>query len=733
LSVFINADGTDGANVNYCATDYIKISDLEIKTFKVKALMANSSGGGIYFYNENMEFISGIYNVTSPSTWIRNDEYKLSLNDIPTGTCYVRVSAYKAASENEYAYVLIEYSNASLVTDIGKIHDDGKTFVNLLQDDFINSASFINANGIEVTNSSYCATDYLLVKCLYSLKCNANFSNEYGGGIAFYDIDGKFISSIYNVEAGSTSANEEYVLSLSSIPSNAFYFRICGYKSSDESNKAWANIIYLDSKVYSVSTLVSRNLNALNAKFEDNLNKINIFLTRADFVIDGEFINANGTIGYMAYFNTTDYMPIRGIVSLNVNAVMDNMYGGGIAFYDKDFNFIESIYNISGGSSAGSSFSEYEVNLSDIPGGAYFIRVQGSQNTGSEPYVNLVLTTSKVYSDIYQYEKAEDVKIIKEYLANSAASLTSLQVSDTPQTKNLYNIGVSMLVDTMGEIQITKGVTEYRCGKVSITDTNVVVYDPNAPSTILQTIPHGLTIADLLIVNINVSDTPTKTNAYTYFANLQICTNASQTFETEIAWTGCSGNAKIESLSGSYSNAKIYFGGDAFKKDVWVFGDSYTDAWCKWAIDFGAKNYMIDGKSGRGSTEAITSLQNALKLGIPKMVVWMMGMNNGDTSEAVNSTWMADFNTLLDIASEYGFKVVPCTIPNTPTVTNYYKNQVVKSSGLDYIDVADILGADEIGSSWFTGLINTDNVHPSDRGAKVIAQYLISCIPKMIK
>ena len=89
------------------------------------------------------------------------------------------------------------------------------------------------------------------------------------------------------------------------------------------------------------------------------------------------------------------------------------------------------------------------------------------------------------------------------------------------------------------------------------------------------------------------------------------------------------------------------------------------------------------------------------------------------------------FNLVKALCAEKGIQLIPFTIPNTPTVTNYYKNNIIKNSGLFYIDVAKAVGAEAIGSSWYSGLLSGDNVHPTDKGSLVIANYVVARIPSL--
>lgn len=160
-------------------------------------------------------------------------------------------------------------------------------------------------------------------------------------------------------------------------------------------------------------------------------------------------------------------------------------------------------------------------------------------------------------------------------------------------------------------------------------------------------------------------------------------------------------------------------------KDIWIFSDSYADTWpVPMHNIYNFSNYMLDAYSGRDSAAAYTSLINDLKIGTPKFLVWMMGLNDADSDESVNSSWLSTFNKLKDLCKNNGIILIPCTIPNVPNRNMTFKNDIIKKSDLQYIDIAESIGASSKGSTWFEGLLGEDRVHPSNLGSKTIAEIL---------
>ena len=53
------------------------------------------------------------------------------------------------------------------------------------------------------------------------------------------------------------------------------------------------------------------------------------------------------------------------------------------------------------------------------------------------------------------------------------------------------------------------------------------------------------------------------------------------------------------------------------------------------------------------------------------------------------------------------------------------KNKWIRESGYHYIDFAKAVEADENGN-WYSGLLSGDNVHPTEKGAKVLYSRAIA-------
>ena len=170
-----------------------------------------------------------------------------------------------------------------------------------------------------------------------------------------------------------------------------------------------------------------------------------------------------------------------------------------------------------------------------------------------------------------------------------------------------------------------------------------------------------------------------------------------------------------------------------------MFGDSYfaysADRWTYYLQQYGyAQNALIDGWPGEGSANARNSLLTLIQFGTPKYIVWCMGMNDGSDTDAStpSSDWTIRRDEMLAICNENGITPIFATIPNVPSVLNTGKNAWIKASGYRYIDFAAAVGAESAGSTWYSGMLSSDNIHPSESGAKALFARALVDFPEIM-
>ena len=262
--------------------------------------------------------------------------------------------------------------------------------------------------------------------------------------------------------------------------------------------------------------------------------------------------------------------------------------------------------------------------------------------------------------------------------------------------------------------------------KVDSTKLYLYNYGYNNPQT--TEYEHGLTIANGLTVKV-VSD---NTGKYTIsISSMGVIYEAPAFYPVRSSLCNpyCLGV-----VTGSVSFT-------AFAKDIdkpiWLFGDSYlgygTNRWLFYLLTKDKpQKVLVDGYGGEGSTQSLKSFKALLEMGTPKYVVWCLGMNDGTDSTTPSSYWKNAVDKLKSICDEVGIKLVLATIPTVPNISHEKKNEWVRNSGLQYIDFASAVGAQSDGT-WYSGMLSSDNVHPTDAGAVALYYQAITDCPQLME
>lgn len=256
----------------------------------------------------------------------------------------------------------------------------------------------------------------------------------------------------------------------------------------------------------------------------------------------------------------------------------------------------------------------------------------------------------------------------------------------------------------------------------TIDGTNITYTEsPNNTPVVVQ---HGLTIAD----NIQIVGEESATGTY----KISVISGGSL-FMHEFNYSQKSIGAPYVSSAGSViTEAKLTWTCTDLDRQIWMFGDSYfaysPDRWTYYLHDYGYdQNCLLDGWPGMGSVNARVSFSNLLSYGTPQFAVWCMGMNDGGDTDAStpNSDWTNGKNYFLGYCAGNNVTPIFATIPTVPTVNNEGKNAWIRASGYRYIDFALAVGATSSGT-WYSGMLSSDNVHPTEKGAKALfARFMV--------
>ena len=276
---------------------------------------------------------------------------------------------------------------------------------------------------------------------------------------------------------------------------------------------------------------------------------------------------------------------------------------------------------------------------------------------------------------------------------------------------------------TFGVVECGHGTGDYSM-YFQITETQIKILSNGVVGT---TLDHDLSLTDYFDFIVQVGDEKLgkiilNTNGGTYEKDVQIV-------------QGYKGTIYLKSNSGTLTTAYISFSCKDFKSPIWMFGDSYfthtsDKRWPYYLIDYGYGLPLLDAFPGASSADIFPHFMTFLAhYGCPKFAVWCLGMNDPDT-DSVNATWAKYAQQFADTCAKFGITPVFATIPNTPSVTNYYKNQWVKNSGYRYIDFAKAVNAESIGATWYSDT-REDDVHPNENGAKMLALQVLYDLPEV--
>lgn len=260
---------------------------------------------------------------------------------------------------------------------------------------------------------------------------------------------------------------------------------------------------------------------------------------------------------------------------------------------------------------------------------------------------------------------------------------------------------------------------------VTVDSTNIIVHNDQGDFTEA----HGLTIENNLQILIT---NKTSLNAYV----IRITSNGiSHTVTGVHRFLMDDGTPFVESVDSAFTDAVLSWTSRNINKPIWLFGDSYfswyPSRWTYYLAEDGfTESCMLNGYAGEPVQNGMLALRSLLNVKTPDYVVWCLGMNNADSETAVSHTWELAYNELVGLANSYGFELILATIPNTPTVNNTFKNNIVKNSGYRYIDFSNAVNIPN-SNTWYSGMLANDNVHPTINGAKSLYGQVLADFPEI--
>lgn len=311
--------------------------------------------------------------------------------------------------------------------------------------------------------------------------------------------------------------------------------------------------------------------------------------------------------------------------------------------------------------------------------------------------------------------------------AESVASGNTRGITEQYDLQRNYTIECTCDFETFGSIEIFKGTSSSTyLSRLIIDDTNYTIYNGTTKTVEAA---HGLTFADYITVVIVYKDTGN--------ATIKINTSTGSFSVDNISWYGYGGTANFKSITGTYTNMVLSMKSLDFNKPVSIFGDSYVNTrnnerWLYYLKELGFDQYLISSYPGASSSDEIQSFRNVIARTNPKIVLWAIGMNDGSDTTTYPEAWKSAIDEVIETCDENGIELVLATIPCVPSINNAYKNAYVKSTGKRYIDFAKAVGAETSGSTWYTGMLSSDNVHPTALGANALAAQAMIDMPELM-
>lgn len=406
------------------------------------------------------------------------------------------------------------------------------------------------------------------------------------------------------------------------------------------------------------------------------------------------------------------------------------------------------------------SFGDYSGNLLLCPLESFSTSNYVSISTSKLPYttefdVKTIRSNSAIDSDITIKSQTSGIYAEIESLGRETvilpnyATIKGNMVDGTifelekNSVKSNNSFSFSAQLGTFSKIRIGRGKpTEklYSSGWVEVDskNINIVTYFSDSQTT-TKTYAHGLTFENniQILLSMLVEDK----------IDVTVVSNG-KSFTQRSDWKGYNGTLFSESIGSTLNNARFSWTCKKLNSDIWLFGDSYFGTtselrWPYYMLNNGYKDVLINGFAGAGCLNAFSDVTTLLQHNTPKYIVWCMGMNNKDTESSVNTDWNSTFSALKDLCKSNGIELILSTIPTVRggyvEDTNEYsmrihkfKNAIVRSSGIRYIDFDKAVGANEETGEWFGDMLYSDGVHPAADGARALFMQAIADFPELM-
>ena len=486
-----------------------------------------------------------------------------------------------------------------------------------------------------------------------------------------------------------------------------------------------------DGNVYvSYDSVVTQQINTLDGQKPCAFSELTGKLT-ADMVDGFAWGNLKGsmvfdTAGYR-YANGANKSPYVG-TNANMSTYLLDI-GESVYTFSNPVGFLTPI-NANGKSVVASieNATTYDNTSGDAT--QLYISIQNSVYDGFIVSQGTVAKEENTYPDWLNDLKCSPVpvKYFDRYTGNYSAQikLQSVKSSISSNVEYAFSGDISswgsgssikfMLLDVNNTEQIG----------IEVNDTNLVTTSRNYGTPATNAYAHGLTISN----NLQIHVINTKNNIF----KISVTSNGTTfTKEVQMVKQGVT-YPSITATSVTVTNISFSWTSRDIQKPIWCFGDSYFGAhtdirWVYYLVQNGYyESHLFDNYPGENSANSYASLTALLKLAKPKILLWALGMNDGSDTTTPATAWKTNLDKVIALCGAYDIELVLATIPSVPTVNNEKKNEWVRSSNYQYIDFAKAVGAQSDGT-WYTGMLSSDEVHPSATGANALYNRALADFP----
>ena len=554
-------------------------------------------------------------------------------------------------------------------------------------------------------------------------KMTVGFINTSTGEIVSDSGTGALVSDYLPVEGGQTyffkgmnraafyKANKTFVTSIPAFMGDPYvapedgYVRVNAVPERIESARAYVGYKYVADDLVGIDGCL---------QIEDEVydfNPANMTMNLID-TTNGNIISDSGT-GYMV----SDYIPVQSGQPYHFSRI------NRVAYYSSGKSFIKMVPNTSFGAEVIFPQDGY-VRVNSSPANITYSKFIVGKSTAKDNFTRAELNIGSKYIT----------------LSGNLSSGQSLQFDQINNIKKNNVYAFFGKITSFSKLKIGHGTSNIYDSYLEIDSENVIIHNiVSSDETI--TLKHGINISNYIKVEINVKDTWNELQFVN--ADITILSGNAEFRSNDVKWRGC-GKGKIfaQSDGSVLTDCKFTWGCEDLGKKIWIFGDSYVtfpDV-CRWPYymdsDGFLNNVLLNGYGGEKSAESLTNLSGLLSTFCkPKYIVWTLGMNDGsDPSNTYHMDWFMPLAELFGICNQYGIQLILATIPTVPSINHEGKNnwirQIPAYFGYRYIDFAKAVGASSSGQ-WYSGMLSSDNVHPSALGAKALYNQLLIDFPEI--